>query len=113
MLLATPLRRRRRRQRPNRRYDEAQLRLEDFPDPLAGAEADEARQVGQLYRRALEQVRGEFEERTWQAFWLVAVEGRTTAEVAAQTGVSPAAVRQAKSRVLRRLRQELLGRSST
>ena len=30
----------------------------------------------QLRLRAVELVRGEFEERTWQAFWRVAVDGR-------------------------------------
>lgn len=52
-------------------------------------------------------VRSEFEDRTWQAFWRVAVEGHATAEVAADLGITANAVRQAKSRVLRRLRQEL------
>ena len=51
--------------------------------------------------------RAEFEERTWQAFWRVTVEGQDTAEVAAQLGISANGVRQAKSRVLRRLREEL------
>jgi RNA polymerase sigma-70 factor (ECF subfamily) len=60
-----------------------------------------------LVRRALDLVRGEFEPRTWQAFWLVVVEEKTTADAAATLGLSPAAVRQAKSRVLRRLRAVL------
>lgn len=60
-----------------------------------------------LYRRGLELVKGEFEGRTWQMFWQHVVDGRTPADVAADAGVSPAAVRQAKSRVLRRLREEL------
>ena len=59
------------------------------------------------YRRGLELVRGEFEERTWQMFWLVVVEDRLPADVAAQLGVSPAAVRKAKSRVLHRLKEEV------
>jgi RNA polymerase sigma-70 factor (ECF subfamily) len=87
--------------------DEAQLRLEDVPDPLADAEADEAQEVGQLYRRALEQVRGEFEERTWQAFWLTVIEGRSPAALVDELQMSPAGIRQAKSRVLRRLKREV------
>jgi RNA polymerase sigma-70 factor (ECF subfamily) len=55
----------------------------------------------------VELVRGEFEERTWQAFWLTVIDGRSTAAVAAQTGVTPAAVRQARSRILRRLKEEV------
>ena len=54
--------------------------------------------------RALELIRAEFEERTWQAFWRSAVEQQSTAEIAADLRLSPASVRQAKSRVLRRLR---------
>jgi RNA polymerase sigma-70 factor (ECF subfamily) len=68
---------------------------------------DSEEEVGGLYRRALELVRGEFEERTWTAFWRAAVEGHDPADIAADLGVTPAAVRKAKSRVLLRLRQEL------
>jgi RNA polymerase sigma-70 factor (ECF subfamily) len=60
-----------------------------------------------LFRGALESVRAEFEERTWIAFWRTVVDQCPTDEVARQLGLSPAAVRQAKSRVLRRLRREL------
>jgi RNA polymerase sigma-70 factor (ECF subfamily) len=81
------------------------------------AEPWEASQSGSLvadaddgfWRRALNLVRTEFEERTWQAFWRVTVDGQTTAEVAAALGISTDSVYQAKSRVLRRLRQELAG----
>jgi RNA polymerase sigma-70 factor (ECF subfamily) len=52
-------------------------------------------------------VQSEFEERTWKAFWRVAVEDRTPAEVGAEMGITPNAVRQAKSRVLRRLKEEM------
>jgi len=62
-----------------------------------------------LSRRAAELVRAEFEPKTWQAWWNTAVEGRQTADVAAELGMTPAAVYKAKSRVLLRLRQELAG----
>ena len=52
-------------------------------------------------------VRHEFEDRTWRAFWRVTVEGHSPAEVAAEMGITPSAIRQAKSRVLRRLKEEL------
>ena len=48
---------------------------------------------------------GEFEERTWRAFWLTVVESRAPADIAAEMGVSPTAIRMAKSRVLRRLKE--------
>lgn len=68
---------------------------------------DDPRELAALFRRGLELVRGEFEPETWTAFWRVTVDGHATADVAAGLGVSPAAVRKAKSRVLSRLKQEL------
>jgi RNA polymerase sigma-70 factor (ECF subfamily) len=82
-------------------------RLEQVADPLTDQDDDSPEQISGLYRRGLELVRSEFEERTWQAFWLTAVEDRSPAAVAAQLGVTPAAVRQSKSRVLRRLKEEV------
>jgi RNA polymerase sigma-70 factor (ECF subfamily) len=72
-----------------------------------GDDSDEGRTDRGLFARALELIRGEFEERTWRAFWLTAVEGHTPADVASDLGMSPGAIRVAKSRVLRRLREEL------
>jgi RNA polymerase sigma-70 factor (ECF subfamily) len=66
---------------------------------------DPAEELDGLRRRALELVRGEFEERTWRAFWLTVVESRAPADIAAEMGVSPTAIRMAKSRVLRRLKE--------
>jgi RNA polymerase sigma-70 factor (ECF subfamily) len=60
-------------------------------------------------RRVLDLVRAEFEARTWEVFWQIAVDGRSPAEVAAALELSLPAVYKAKSRVLRRLRQELEG----
>jgi RNA polymerase sigma-70 factor (ECF subfamily) len=68
---------------------------------------DPPEQIGQLHARALELVRGEFEERSWQMFWQTAIEGRPPADVGADLGVSSAAVRKAKSRVLHRLKEEV------
>jgi RNA polymerase sigma-70 factor, ECF subfamily len=87
----------------------AQGRRAGVPAPQAADEdsaAGEEEERG-LFRRALRLIQGEFAERTWQAFWQTAVEGRPAAEVAAELSMSPGAVRVAKSRVLRRLREEL------
>jgi RNA polymerase sigma-70 factor (ECF subfamily) len=67
--------------------------------------------MGDVFRRAFEIVRGEFEPRTWDLFWQVAIEETPPDEVAARFGVSSGAVRQAKSRVLRRLKL-VLGEAS-
>jgi RNA polymerase sigma-70 factor (ECF subfamily) len=82
-------------------------RLQDLPETLPGSVKDEDTEISDLYRRAVEQVRGEFETRTWQMFWRTVIDGRSTAAVAEELTVTPAAVRQAKSRVLRRLKQEM------
>ncbi|MDB5307118.1 MAG: sigma-70 family polymerase sigma factor [Gemmataceae bacterium] len=58
----------------------------------------------------LDSVRGEFEHRTWQAFWRTTVDGQPVAAVAAELGVTGNAVYLARSRVLARLRQ-ILARS--
>jgi RNA polymerase sigma-70 factor (ECF subfamily) len=88
---------------------DALLRLQELADGTA-AVADEDDPPGELhalYRRALDLVRGDFEERSWRMFWLTAVEGRTPAEVAAELGTTSGAVRKAKSRVLHRLKEEM------
>ena len=56
---------------------------------------------------ALQLVRAEFQPQTWQAFWQVAVDGPAAADVAAELGANVRSVYVAKSRILRRLREEL------
>ena len=56
---------------------------------------------------AAEQVQAGCEEKTWRAFWQTAVEGRPGKEVAAELGLSTAAVYLAKGRVMARLRDVL------
>src|SRR5262249_54824728 len=60
-----------------------------------------------ILRWAMERVRGEFQEPTWQAFVLTAQEGKSPQEAAAQLQISPGAVYVAKSRVLARWRSEV------
>jgi RNA polymerase sigma-70 factor (ECF subfamily) len=77
---------------------------EDEPESAADSEPSRG-----LLHRGLELVRSGFEENTWQAFWRTTVDGRAPADVAAELGLGLASVYQAKSRVLRRLREELGG----
>lgn len=74
-----------------------------------GPPVEKVEKAGAFCRRMLELVRSEFENRTWEAFWRIVVDGQSPGEVAAAMELSLAAVYQAKSRVLRRLRQELMG----
>jgi RNA polymerase sigma-70 factor (ECF subfamily) len=86
---------------------DAQARLAQVPGAEApGSDEAEPEERG-LFLRALELIRGDFEERTWQAFWRTAVDGRAPRDVADELGMSAGAVRVAKSRVLHRLREEL------
>jgi RNA polymerase sigma-70 factor (ECF subfamily) len=62
-----------------------------------------------LARRLLQMAEPDFEPTTWQAFRRVALEEARAADVAAELGLSINAVLLAKSRVLRRLRQEVEG----
>jgi len=69
--------------------------------------ASEPQPPGSLYQRALKLLQHDFEERTWKAFWRVAVDNCTPADVADELDMSINAVYIAKTRVLRRLREEL------
>jgi RNA polymerase sigma-70 factor (ECF subfamily) len=62
-----------------------------------------------LMHRAISLIRPEMREATWQAFWRTVIEGEKTADVARELEMTPQAVRQARYRVLRRLRDELEG----
>ncbi len=89
---------------------EAHRRLQEIEavdaDTSEPAPADE---MPELRLRALELIRAEFEHRTWEMFWRTAINGEAASDVAQDFGVTASAVRLAKSRVLRRLREELDG----
>ncbi len=86
---------------------DAQLRMLAVPEAPEEEDAQEAGLLHQQVRRAVEMLQGEFEPRTWQAFWKVQIEGQSTTDVGAELAMTAAAVRKAKLRVLRRLREEL------
>ncbi|HVX10738.1 MAG TPA: sigma-70 family RNA polymerase sigma factor [Pirellulales bacterium] len=77
---------------------------EPLLDESSAAEASSERH--ELLRRALGLIRNDVEERTWQAFWLVVVEGQAAGDVATALGISLNSVYLAKGRLLRRLREE-------
>jgi RNA polymerase sigma-70 factor (ECF subfamily) len=88
---------------------DAQTRLSRLPFPQSSEEesADDKPAERSLFHRALELIRQDFEERTWQAFWRTAIEGHSPQDVAEALSMSAGAVRVAKCRVLHRLREEL------
>jgi len=54
-------------------------------------------------RWAAEQIRHEFKERSWQAFWLTTLSDLSIPEAAEKLGMSTGAVYAARSRIMRRL----------
>lgn len=87
--------------------DEADLLL----GQLADAKSDLAKQWDadhdkHVFQKLLAIVQPDFERATWQAFTRFALEGQSAAQVAEEMGLSVSAVVQAKSRVLKRLREE-------
>ena len=88
----------------------AQHLMQELPDePPDETSESGAAGISVLPAKALELVRGEFHSHTWQAFWRVTVEGDKPADVAEDLRMSVAAVYMAKSRVFRRVREELSG----
>ena len=76
-------------------------------EPARQADDADAKHSSPAFRTAIELIRSEIEPRSWQAFWRTAIDGQKASEVAIELGMSHAAVRKAKSRVLSRLRGEL------
>ncbi|MCP4839787.1 MAG: sigma-70 family RNA polymerase sigma factor [Planctomycetes bacterium] len=95
------IRARYRRKRPTTGFD-------DTVDPPVECDLDAAwdRQwTEQLLQRAMAEARGEVEARTWRSFELYGVRGVPADEVAKETGMTAAAIRHAKMRLTRRVRE--------
>ncbi len=86
----------------------AQQFLQEQPVPEDDVEALWQREYERrLFIWAVEQVRGDFQEVTWRAFQLTAIEGKSGKEAAQTLGLSVAAVYLAKSRILARLKEQI------
>ena len=82
-----------------------------FLDRLADPSGDLAREWDldhdrHVFEKLLAVVQPDFSATTWEAFRRFAVDGLPAATVAEETGLSVNAVLQAKSRILKRLREE-------
>jgi RNA polymerase sigma-70 factor (ECF subfamily) len=83
------------------------------PDQKDAQEIEgEQQALEEVKARALELVRKSTAEKTWQMFWMSTVEEVPTSEIAKQFDVTTAAVRVAKQRVLKRLRDLMIDESS-
>jgi RNA polymerase sigma-70 factor (ECF subfamily) len=78
--------------------------LAEHPEPQENVDWDRDCRL-RIFEWAAEQAREQFQESTWRAFRMTAVEGRPAEEAARATGLSVGAVYIAKSRVLARLRE--------
>lgn len=79
---------------------------------LLSIESDEASsssgsRINESLLEQVDEVRNEFSENVWDAFWLTSVEGLSGVEAGEKLGMRRGAVYQAKFRVLKRLRRVL------
>ena len=87
---------------------DAQQAFEQLPDIFESESGPPESATEQHFiHRAIRMIQHEFEQNTWQAFWRTTVDNQTAPEVAEELNMTPGAVRQAKHRVLVRLREFL------
>jgi RNA polymerase sigma-70 factor (ECF subfamily) len=86
---------------------EAQVVLEGLPARQEDEALWDLEYERRLFNWAAEQVRSGFEESSWRAFWLAAVEGKSGKDVALALGMSVGAVYIAKSRILSRIKEQI------
>ncbi len=85
----------------------AQRRFAQVPFEPINDDSEDEQVDGELFLRAVEIIRRDYQEHTFQAFWRTVVDGQAPKDVAEELSMSPGAIRVAKSRILHRLRREL------
>lgn len=103
------VRRRDRREQPEG-GTEGLRRLAEVPEEISlsdSAPPADRTELRGLVQRAIQLVQTDVQPHTWQAFWLVVVDGLSAAEAAQRLGVAVGSVYTARSRVLVRLREAL------
>lgn len=85
---------------------EALLRLRELPE-MEFSEDDPQEQIADLLERTVALIRSEFSECDWQVYSLLSYDQQSPRQVATALQLSEANVRQVKSRIYRRLREEL------
>lgn len=74
-------------------------------DPLSDSFLQPPSERCRLIRRSVELVQGDFAPRTWEAFWRSVVEGHDVADISRDLNMTANSIRQARFRVLNRLRE--------
>ena len=77
------------------------------PDRSPETELFDLEHERQVFAWAAEKVRSSFQPKSWQAFWLTAVDNRTPDDVANELGLTKGAVYIARSRVMAKLKQKI------
>ncbi len=91
-------------------YDKLTDQIEQLADPNSQLSVEFDRQHDQsVFRHAASIVRNEVKTSTWEAFQKHAIEGKNANAVAEELGVSVNVVLLAKSRLTRRIREEIRG----
>jgi len=87
----------------------SQVPANESSDDTGAPQPCKSEEMGILLRQALRQSEPEFTRRTWQAFMRMTFDAEPASSVAADLGITVNAAYLAKSRVLRRIRDELAG----
>ena len=79
---------------------------------VLGDQASEEQEWDQQHRRRLfqwaaDEIRGEFRDHSWQAFWRTSVDGESVGQVAKELQMSTGAIYVAKNRIIRRIREKV------
>ncbi len=84
-----------------------QRTLEQLADRSDEAEVLEREYQKERFRAAARRIEREFAPDTWQAFWLSTVEEQPIEQVAEQLGKQTGSIYAARSRIMKRLREEI------
>jgi RNA polymerase sigma-70 factor (ECF subfamily) len=79
--------------------------LHNVPDEPP--ESDRRAYEYELILWAAEQVKGEFRDTSWKAFWATLIEGQPVAQVARDLGVTPGSIYMSRSRIMARIRAKV------
>ncbi|MFK8112370.1 MAG: RNA polymerase sigma factor [Rubripirellula sp.] len=84
-----------------------QQRLQAVADNQSDEAVLEREYQKELFRKAARIIEGEFAADTWQAFWQTTIEEKSIADVADRLNKNVGSVYAARSRIVRRLREEV------
>lgn len=83
--------------------------LNESPDVRDGSEQLSIEIRRETFRYAANEIRDEFQNATWNAFWMTAVEGLSIEQAAMELSKSRGSIYAARSRVMKRLKEMVQG----